>query len=126
MGKSEALTASEEAGSSAAAGAAETAVEDAGATVPTVAGQAATAHVGTAAGPVDDAEPNPWQALIQAGAQFVAAFAAVDNPAASPLIERDPATGARHLKVPLPAPATVRQLADAFSAIAEGLRKAAM
>jgi SNF2 family DNA or RNA helicase len=128
MGKSEALTASEEAGSSAAAGAAETAVEDTGATVPTVAGQAAAAHVGTAAGPVDDAEPNPWQALIQAGAQFVAAFAAVDNPAASPspLIECDPATGARHLKVPLPAPATVRQLADAFSAIAEGLRKAAM
>jgi superfamily II DNA or RNA helicase len=128
MGRSEALTASEEAGSSAAAGVAETGAEDAGSTASAIDGWTPESHVGAAAGATPDADPGPWQVLMTAGAQFVAAFAAVDNPAASPslLIERDPATGARHLKVPLPAPATVRQLADAFSAIAESLRKAAM
>jgi hypothetical protein len=62
--------------------------------------------------------------LVQIGAQFIAALAAADNPnaAAHPWIERDPATGAQSLRMPLPAPETARQLADALSALADGLR----
>ncbi len=42
--------------------------------------------------------------------------------AAHPWIERDPATGAQNLKMPLPSPETARQLADALSALADRLR----
>jgi superfamily II DNA or RNA helicase len=68
--------------------------------------------------------PNPWQALVQVGAQFVAALAAANDPRAPahPWIERDPATGAQNLKMPLPPPETARQLADALSALADSLR----
>jgi hypothetical protein len=62
--------------------------------------------------------------LVQVGSQFIAALAAANNPnaAAHPWIERDPATGAQSLKMPLPAPETARQLADALSALADSLR----
>jgi superfamily II DNA or RNA helicase len=68
--------------------------------------------------------PNPWQALVQVGAQFVAALAAANDPRAPahPWIERDPATGAQNLKMPLPPPETARQLADALSILADSLR----
>ena len=68
--------------------------------------------------------PDPWQALVQVGAQFVAAIAAANDPSAPahPWIERDPATGAQSLKMPLPPPETARQLADALSALADSLR----
>ena len=71
-----------------------------------------------------DADPGPWQALIQVGAQFVAALAAANDPRAPahPWIERDPATGAQNLKMPLPPPETARQLANALSALADSLR----
>lgn len=71
-----------------------------------------------------DTGPDPWQALVQVGAQFIAALAAANNPGAvaHPWIERDPATGAQSLKMPLPAPETARQLAAALSALADGLR----
>lgn len=71
-----------------------------------------------------DFEANPWRALAQVGAQFVAALAAASDPKAPahPWIERDPATGVRSLKMPLPPPETARQLADALSALAGGLR----
>jgi hypothetical protein len=67
---------------------------------------------------------DPWQALAQIGAQFVAALAAANDPhaVAHPWIERDPVTGAQNLKMPLPAPETARQLANALSALADGLR----
>ncbi len=70
-----------------------------------------------------DADPAPWQALVRVGAQFVAALAAANDPSAPahPWIERDPATGARNLKMPLPPPETVRQLANALSALADAL-----
>ena len=42
--------------------------------------------------------------------------------AAHPWIERDTATGAQSLKMPLPPPETARQLANALSALADGLR----
>ena len=71
-----------------------------------------------------DADPAPWQALVQVGAQFVAALAAANDPSAPahPWIERDPATGAQNLKMPLPPPETARQLANALSALADALR----
>jgi hypothetical protein len=66
--------------------------------------------------------------LVQVGAQFIAALAAANDPkadhmaAAHPWIERDPATGVQSLKMPLPPPEIARQLADALSALADGLR----
>ena len=71
-----------------------------------------------------DPPSDPWRALAQMGAQFVAALAAANNPKgpAHPWIECDPATGVRSLKMPLPPPETARQLADALSALANGLR----
>ncbi len=78
---------------------------------------------GTGAPPLDTA-PNPWPALMQIGAQFVAALATAGSPnaAAHPWIERDAATGSRSLKMPLPPPETTRQLADVLSALADSLR----
>jgi Helicase conserved C-terminal domain len=71
-----------------------------------------------------DTGPDPWQALVQVGAQFIAALTAANDPNASahPWIERDPVTGAQNLKMPLPAPETARQLATVFSALADNLR----
>jgi hypothetical protein len=62
--------------------------------------------------------------LLQAGAQLVSALSAAgDAEAAShSWIERDPATGARSLRLPLPPPETARRLADALSVIADSLR----
>ena len=72
-----------------------------------------------------DPGSDPWLTLVQVGAQLVAALAAANDPKAPahPWIERDAATGTRSLKMPLPAPETARQLADALSALAEGLRR---
>jgi hypothetical protein len=74
--------------------------------------------------PWSDPGSDPWLALVQAGAQFVAAVTAANDPRAPahPWIEHDPATGVRSLKMPLPPPDTARQLADALSALADGLR----
>jgi len=68
--------------------------------------------------------PDPWAALLQVGSQLVSALASADlaSVAPHPWIERDPATGARNLKVPLPPPETARRLADALSGIADFLR----
>jgi hypothetical protein len=69
-------------------------------------------------------DSNPWQALAQVGTQFIAALAAANNPnaPAHPWIERDEATGAQVLKMPLPPPETARQIANALSALADSLR----
>ena len=74
--------------------------------------------------PPRDTGSDPWQALAQVGAQLIAALAAANDPntAAHPWIERDPTTGAQNLKMPLPAPETARQLANALSALADSLR----
>ncbi len=76
------------------------------------------------AAPRSDPGSDPWLALVQVGAQLVAALMAANDPKAPahPWIERDAVTGTRSLKMPLPAPETARQLADALSALAEGLR----
>ena len=69
-------------------------------------------------------DADPWQALVQIGAQLASAFTAANDPAAPvhPWIERDPNTGARNFKVPLPPPETAKQLADAFSVLVDVLR----
>ena len=61
---------------------------------------------------------------VPVGVQIVAAFAGANNSNAAkhPWIERDPATGVQNLKIPLPAPETARQIADALSAFADSLR----
>ncbi len=74
--------------------------------------------------PVEVPVADPWQALMQVGVQFAAALASANDPhaAAHPWIERDPATGTRNLKIPLPPPETAKQIADALVALAAGLR----
>jgi hypothetical protein len=77
-----------------------------------------------AAGAAREMDSDPWQSLARIGAQLVAALATANHPNAAPhpWIERDPATGAQNLKIPLPPPETARQLANAFSALADSLR----
>jgi hypothetical protein len=88
------------------------------------AGEMAMARNSGPAAPSRDTGPDPWQALVHVGSQFIAALAAANDPngSAHPWIERDPVTGAQSLKMPLPAPETARQLANALSALADGLR----
>jgi len=118
----EVLTPAEEAGSGV-AGSAEVAKDAAGSAAPV---DKAAERLEGGVAPAREADSGPWQVLVNIGAQFVAALAAANHPAATapPSIENDPATGARHLKMPLPAPETMGRLADALSAIAESLRKA--
>jgi hypothetical protein len=99
-------------------------VEDVDTDVNIGAGEMAIARTDGSEAPPSDTASDPWQALVQVGAQFVAALAAANNPSAPahPWIERDPATGAQNLKMPLPSPETARQLANALSAFADSLR----
>ena len=123
MGESEAVTPAEEVKNIVTADDAGLG-EDASPDVNIGAGEMAVAQAhGTGASP-RDAAPDPWQALVQVGAQFIAALAAANDPGAPPhaWIERDPATGAQNLKMPLPPPETARQLADALSMLADSLR----
>jgi SNF2 family DNA or RNA helicase len=120
MGESQAVTPTEEVGNSIVAADDTVPADDAKAD----ADIGAVALSNGPAVPRSDSGPDPWLALVQAGAQFVAAVAAANDPKAPahPWIERDPATGLQSLKMPLPPPETARQLADALSALADGLR----
>ncbi|MGH7122731.1 MAG: hypothetical protein ACREFI_00055, partial [Stellaceae bacterium] len=122
MGESEAVTPAEEIGNSTVAADDAEPAED---TKPDA--DIGTGDIARSNGPsVPRSDPgsDPWLALVQVGAQFVAALAAARDAKASahPWIERDPATGVRSFKMPLPPPETARQLADALSALADGLR----
>jgi superfamily II DNA or RNA helicase len=124
MGEAEPVTPAEEIKSSVAADDAAFA-DDAKADENMGAGEIAAARSGGSAAPPHDTGPDPWQALVQVGAQFIAALAAANNPGARqqhPWIEREPATGAQSLKMPLPPPETARQLANALSVLADSLR----
>jgi SNF2 family DNA or RNA helicase len=68
---------------------------------------------------------DPWQALAQVGVQLISALATVNDPAAPahPWIERDPATGARSLRLPLPPPEAASRIADALSSLVDVLRR---
>jgi hypothetical protein len=62
--------------------------------------------------------------LVQLGVQLTSALTTASDPEAPahPWIERDPATGVRHLKIALPPPETARRFADALSLLADALR----
>jgi hypothetical protein len=83
------------------------------------------APAGEAEQRLGDASSDPWQLLLQIGAQFIGTIAAANNSGsvARSWIERDPRTGAQTLKLPLPPPETAKQLADVLSAVAESLRE---
>ena len=87
-------------------------------------GGAAVARADGAEASPRDALENPWRALAQIGAQFVAALAAANDPdpPAHPWVERDPTSGVRSLRIPLPPPETATQLANALSTLADSLR----
>ena len=123
MGEGEAVTPAEEVSNIVTADEAISA-EDVNADANLGAGKMATARPDAFGAPPHNTAIDPWQALMQVGAQFVAALASVNDPnaAAHPWIERDPATGAQNLKIPLPPPETEKQLANALSALAESLR----
>jgi hypothetical protein len=123
MGEGEAMTPAEEVGNIVAA-------DDAGtgqdANVNGDNGAGATAIMRTdPAGAAREMDSDPWQSLARVGAQLVAALAAANHPSGAPhpWIERDPATGTQSLKIPLPPPETARQLANAFSALSDSLRR---
>jgi hypothetical protein len=122
MGEAEAVTPAEEVSNIVAvdnAGSVDTATADGNI------GAAETAVARPRGGAAASRDPDPWQALMQIGKQFVAALTATDDPnaPAHPWIERDGATGAQSLKIPLPPPETANQLADALSALANSLRR---
>jgi superfamily II DNA or RNA helicase len=87
-------------------------------------GRTAIAPVDGIDAPQSDAGSDPWQALAQVGAQFIAALASANDPnaPAHPWIERDPTTGLQSLKMSLPRPETARQIAHALSTFADRLR----
>ncbi len=60
---------------------------------------------------------DPWANLLQAGAAMLQGLAAQRRPGAAPLIriERDPESGQSSLRIPMPDPALLRQLAKALS-----------
>jgi hypothetical protein len=85
--------------------------------------------VGVAAGPLgqagraDEAAPeplptkaaDPWAAILEAGAALLQGIAATRAAGGVPYaIERDPATGQASVRLPLPEPAMLKQLAKAF------------
>ena len=110
----EAVTAEEEAGQ----------VEGAGDGGPasSAAPMARAAEESTAAS--RDLSSDPWQSLIEMGAQLVGAIVAANGAGATghPWIERDAKTGGQNLKIPLPPPDAARRLADVLGALAERLR----
>jgi SNF2 family DNA or RNA helicase len=122
MGEGVAVTPAEEARNIVSADRAE-AADDVNEDMNIAAGQG-MAQTDESGAPPRETGSDPWHALAQVGAQFVAALAAANDPkgAAHPWIERDPATGAQSLKMPLPAPETARQLANALLALADSLR----
>ncbi len=123
MGEGEAVTPAEEAGNTGTSDGTGLAA-DVGAEANVDGGEVATARTVERAAPPRDANSDPWQALVQVGTQFIAALAAANDPnaVAHPWIERDTTTGAQCLKMLLPSPETAKQLANALSALADGLR----
>jgi hypothetical protein len=123
MGEGEAVTPAEEVRNIVTADDAGS-VEDANADINTGAGEMARAQTDRSGAPPRDTGSDPWQALVQVGAQLIGALAAANGPNAAthPWIERDLATGAQNLKIPLPSPKIAKQLADALSALADNLR----
>ena len=128
MGEGEAMMAAEEAASVASAPV-ESPGEAAAADESAVAGDIASAADAyapeAAAATAQEAGVDPWGVLLQAGTQLVSALSAAGAAEATshPWLERDPATGACSLRLPLPPPQTARRLAEVLSLIADSLRR---
>jgi hypothetical protein len=120
MGEREAVSPSEETGNVSSASGGEP-VEAINTEVKANTGAKAQEAEGTAFG---QSNSDPWGALLQFGSQLVTALTATNDgeSVSHPWIERDPATGTRSLKVPLPPPETAKRLADALSVLADTLR----
>jgi superfamily II DNA or RNA helicase len=123
MGEGEAMTPAEEVPTT------ETATPEAGTVDAPVPDQPPVEKVGAgetapepALAPVaaSGAASDPWSALIDLGSQLVSALTSTD--ASHPWVERDPASGVRSLKVPLPPPETAARIADALTALAQAMR----
>lgn len=117
MGSGEVVTSAEEAGPADRTGGVEAAsVPASEASV----SQAAAEHASAA----HDAASDPWQALVQMGAQFFGAVMDSRSPN-HPWIERDPTSGTQSLRVPLPSPEIADRLAGILSTLATTLRRGA-
>jgi len=67
------------------------------------------------------AAADPWAPLLAMGQSLLAQLAgAAASPEASPLVQRDAQTGRQYLRLPLPEPALLRQLADAIQVLNGG------
>jgi superfamily II DNA or RNA helicase len=65
--------------------------------------------------PPSTGEPaNLWAPLLEVGLQLLDGLSRPASAGQLPLMETDPETGRSYLKLPIPAPATVRRLADAL------------
>ncbi|MEJ8823267.1 DEAD/DEAH box helicase [Variovorax humicola] len=88
----------------------------------------ATAAPGAAGTDQESAVANidPWSGLLRFGAELAAAMTSPDNGSGTPhpWVTRDPATGVRSLKVPLPPPETGKRIADALALLADALLSA--
>jgi hypothetical protein len=74
---------------------------------------ASSAAVDTAGAAATEADP--WATLCEAGAALLQGMASRRAGGAPPFtIERDPATGQASVRLPLPDPAVLRKLAQAF------------
>ncbi|WP_245266438.1 helicase-related protein [Bradyrhizobium sp. WSM1743] len=114
MGSGEAVATAEETGAADGAGDASSPSEAARETLMSQAAEQSAVEA-------RDAGSDPWQALVQMGAQFIGAVAASGSPSHR-WIERDPSNGSQSLRVPLPSPEIADRLADALSALAQALR----
>ena len=128
MGEGEAMMPAEEAASVASApveSPGEAAAADESAVAGDIASAADTYAPEAAAPAAQEVGVDPWGVLLQASAQLVSALSAAGAAEARshPWLERDPATGACSLRLPLPPPQTARRLAEALSVIADALRR---
>jgi SNF2 family DNA or RNA helicase len=112
MGSGEAVTVAEETGPADVVGDVAATGESAGATS-RAADEAATM--------ARDGSSDPWQQLLQMGAQLIGTIAASGAPDHL-RIEHDPISGSQSLRIPLPSPEVANRLADVLSALATTLR----
>ena len=81
--------------------------------------------VSETAGTSSAGETDPWAALANLGGLLASALNVAKDPSGTsdhPWIERDPASGRQHLKLPLPSPDTAEKLSDALALLAEAFR----
>jgi hypothetical protein len=82
---------------------------------PLVAPVVTEATAETADLPAPTPAADPWAAILEAGAALLQGMAATRSTGAAPFsIERDPVTGQASVRLPLPEPAVLKRLAQAF------------